>query len=49
MRLEHWDEGLAACSDDIVAAHWVKVLAAEASAYGSLGVVLECLVTTSEI
>jgi hypothetical protein len=36
--------GLAACSSEMVAAHSVKVLAVETSAFGSLGVVLESLV-----
>jgi hypothetical protein len=33
--------GLAACSGETVAAHWVEVLAAEASASRSSGIVLE--------
>jgi hypothetical protein len=49
VRLEHWGEGLAACSDETVAAHWVKVLAAEASASGSSSIVLENSVAASGI
>jgi hypothetical protein len=43
-RLEHYGRGLAACSSETVAAHWVEVLAAETSAFGSPGIVLESLV-----
>jgi hypothetical protein len=35
-RLERLGEGLAACSGETIAAHWVEELAAEASASGSL-------------
>jgi hypothetical protein len=44
-RLDHYGGGLAACSGETVAAHWVEVLAAEASTSGSLDIVLESLVT----
>jgi hypothetical protein len=33
--------GLTTCSGETVAAHWVEVLAAETSASGSSGIVLE--------
>jgi hypothetical protein len=39
--LGHWSGGLAACSGEMVAAHWVEVVAAEASASGSSDVGLE--------
>jgi hypothetical protein len=39
--------GLGKCSSEIVVAHWVEVLTAEASASRSLGVVLESLVAIS--
>jgi hypothetical protein len=45
--LEHWDRGLAACSGETVAAHWVEVLAAVASTSGSSGIVLESLIAVS--
>jgi hypothetical protein len=45
--LEHWDRGLAAYSGETVAAHWVEVLAAEASTSGSSAIVLESLIVVS--
>jgi hypothetical protein len=39
--LGHWSGGLAACSGEMVAAHWVEVVAVEASASGSSDVGLE--------
>jgi hypothetical protein len=47
VRLEHWGRGLAACSSEMVAVHWVEVLVIEASASGSSAVVLGSLVTAS--
>jgi hypothetical protein len=47
-RLERYGRGLAACFGEAVAAHWVVVLAIEASAFGSSGVVLESLVVVPE-
>jgi hypothetical protein len=47
-RLEHYGGGLAACFGEAVAAHWVMVLAIEASAFGSSGVVLESSVVVPE-
>jgi hypothetical protein len=46
--LGHWSGGLAACSGEMVAAHWVKVVAVEASASGSSDVGLESSVAASE-
>jgi hypothetical protein len=46
--LGHWGGGLAACSGEMVAAHWVKVVAIEASASGSSDVGLESLAAASE-
>jgi hypothetical protein len=46
--LGHWSGGLAACSGEMVAAHWVKVVAVEASASGSSDVGLESSTTASE-
>jgi hypothetical protein len=46
-RLEHWDRGLTACSGEVVAVHWVEVLVAEASAFGSLGIAPRNPVATS--
>jgi hypothetical protein len=46
--LGHWSGGLAACSDEMVAAHWVEVVAVEASAFGSSDVGLESSVAVSE-
>jgi hypothetical protein len=40
--------GLAACSGEMVAAHWVEVVAVEASASGSSDVGLENLAAASE-
>jgi hypothetical protein len=39
--LGHWSGGLAACSGEMVAAHWVEVVAVEASVSGSSDIVLE--------
>jgi hypothetical protein len=39
--LGHWSGGLAACSGEMVTAHWVEVVAIEASASGSSNVGLE--------
>jgi hypothetical protein len=44
----HWSGGLAACSGEMVAAHWVEVVAVEASASGSSNVGLESSVDASE-
>jgi hypothetical protein len=44
MRLEHWGGGLAACSGEMVAVHWVEVLVAEVFASRGLGVVLGSLI-----
>jgi hypothetical protein len=41
--------GLAACSGETVTVHWAEVLATEASALGSSGIMLESLVATSGI
>jgi hypothetical protein len=46
--LEHQGRGLAACSGEMVAAHWVEVVAVEASASRSSGVDLESSVAASE-
>jgi hypothetical protein len=46
--LGHWSGGLAACSDEMVAAHWVEVVAVEASASGSSDVGLENSALASE-
>jgi hypothetical protein len=46
--LGHWSGGLAACSGEMVAAHWVEVVAIEASASGSSNVGLESSVAVSE-
>jgi hypothetical protein len=46
-RLDHLGRGLAVCSGETVAAHWVEVLATEASASGSSGVVLESSIAVS--
>jgi hypothetical protein len=40
--------GLAACSGEMVAAHWVEVVAVEASVSGSSDVGLESSATASE-
>jgi hypothetical protein len=42
------ERGLAACSDEMVAARWVEVVAVEASASGSSDVGLESSAATSE-
>jgi hypothetical protein len=47
VRLEHWGRGLPAYSSEMVVVHWVEVLAAEASASGSSGIVLGSSVTAS--
>jgi hypothetical protein len=51
--LGHWSRGLAACSGEIVAARWVKVVAVEASASRNSDVGLEgsayALETGSEV
>jgi hypothetical protein len=46
--LGHWSGGLAACSGGMVAAHWVEVVAVEASVSGSSDVGLENSATASE-
>jgi hypothetical protein len=46
--LGHWSGGLAACSGKMVAAHWVEVVATEASASGSSDVGLESSAAVSE-
>jgi hypothetical protein len=46
--VEALERGLAACSGEMVAAHWVKVVAIEASASRSLDVGLESLAAVSE-
>jgi hypothetical protein len=45
----HWSGGLATCSGEMVAAHWVKVVAVEASASGSSDVRLESSAAASKI
>jgi hypothetical protein len=47
--LGHWSGGLAACSGGMVAAHWVEVVAVEASASGSSDVELKNSAAVSEI
>jgi hypothetical protein len=46
--LGYWSGGLAACSDEMVAAHWIEVVAVEASASGSSDVGLESSAAASE-
>jgi hypothetical protein len=46
--LGHWSGGCAACSGEMVATHWVEVVAVEASASGSSDVGLESLAAVSE-
>jgi hypothetical protein len=46
--LGHWSGGLDACSGKLVAAHWVEVVAVEASASGSSDFGLESLAAASE-
>jgi hypothetical protein len=46
--LGHWSGGLAACSVEMVAAHWIEVVAVEASASTSLDVGLESLAAVLE-
>jgi hypothetical protein len=47
-RLEHSSGGLAACSGEMIDAHWVEVVAVEASASRSPDVGLESSVAASE-
>jgi hypothetical protein len=42
------ERGLAACSGEMVAAHWVEVVAVEASASGSSDIGLESSAAASE-
>jgi hypothetical protein len=44
VRLERLDEGLAVCSGEMIAAHWVDESMAEDSASRSLDVAPECSV-----
>jgi hypothetical protein len=46
--LGHWSGGLAACSGEMVAAHWVEVVAVEASTSGSSDAGLEDSTSVSE-
>jgi hypothetical protein len=46
--LGHYSGGLAACSGEMVAARWVKVVAVEASASGSSDIGLESSVAASK-
>jgi hypothetical protein len=46
--LGHWSRGLAACSGEMIAAHWVEVVAIEAYASESSDVGLENLAVASE-
>jgi hypothetical protein len=46
--LGHWSGGLATCSGEMVAAHWVEVVAVEASASGSSDIGLESSAAMSE-
>jgi hypothetical protein len=46
--LGHWSGGLAACSGEMVAAHWVEVVAVEASVSRSSDVGLESSAAVSE-
>jgi hypothetical protein len=46
--LGYWSGGLAACSGEMVATHWVEVVAVEASASGSSDVGLESSAAASE-
>jgi hypothetical protein len=46
--LGHWSGGVAACSSEMVAVHWVEVVAVEASASRSLDVGLESSAAASE-
>jgi hypothetical protein len=46
--LGHWSGGLAACSGEMVAAHWVEVVAVEASASGCSDVGLESSAAVSK-
>jgi hypothetical protein len=46
--LGHWSGGLAACSGEMVAAHWVEVVTVDASASESSDVGLENLASVSE-
>jgi hypothetical protein len=44
----HWSGGLAACSGEMVAAHWVEVVAVESSASRSSDVGLKSSAAVSE-
>jgi hypothetical protein len=46
--LGHWSGGVAACSGEMVDAHWVEVVAVVASTSGSSDIGLENLATASE-
>jgi hypothetical protein len=46
--LGHWGGGLATCSGEMVATHWVEVVAVKASASGSSVVGLESSAAASE-
>jgi hypothetical protein len=46
--LGHWSGGLAACSGEMIAARWVKVVAVEASVSGSSDVGLESSAAASK-
>jgi hypothetical protein len=46
--LGHWGGGLAACSGEMVAAHWVEVVAVEISASGSSDIGHESLAAASK-
>jgi hypothetical protein len=46
--LGHWSGGLATCSGEMVAAHWVEVVAIEASTSGSSDVGLESFAGASK-
>jgi hypothetical protein len=48
MWLGYWSGGLAACSGEMVAAHWVEVVAVEASLSGSSDVGLESSAAASK-
>jgi hypothetical protein len=48
-RLEQLGEGFVVCSDEMVAAHWVKEPMAEASASRSLDTMPESLVVVSRM
>jgi hypothetical protein len=46
--LGHWSGGLAACFGEMVAEHWVEVVAVEATTSGSSDVGLESSTTASK-